>query len=116
MAVFAKYRKTALKATAQLVKTAGTVVYGYYISNEDAGADTYLHFYDAATAAAVTVGTTVPDLTYRLPAGAVLEESPISTLNSEGITFALGLVLAATTTEGGLTAPTTGLTVNLFYV
>lgn len=117
MARFAKYRKTALKATAQLVKATGgaLVLYGWYVSNEDAGTDTYLQFYNAAATADVTVGTTTPDLTWRIPQGAVLEESPLSAQASEGVVFPLGLVIAATTTEGGSSAPVTGLTVNFFY-
>lgn len=65
-------------------------LYGYYFYNAATSAR-YLKLYNATTAN-VTVGTTTPDLTMPLPAGAAGHIS-----FSHGITFSTALTIAATT-------------------
>lgn len=87
-----------------------------HIQNLDA-ADAYIHFYDAAATASVTVGTTTPKLSFWLPASSGIDDGPITAnADGRGVEFALGIVVAATTTLGGLTNPTNGELVNLVYV
>jgi hypothetical protein len=88
--------------------TAGTLM-GYYIYNPNA-AVAYVQFFDVASATPVTLGTTVPDLTYGIPATA-----GANLISDTGITFTNGIKMAVTTTATGLTAPGTGLDVNIYY-
>jgi hypothetical protein len=107
---------TAQKATAALVKAAPGELCWYHVQNQDA-ADAYLHFYDAAAAADVTVGTTTPKVTLWLPASSGVDGGSIIVQeDARGVEFALGIVIAATTTIAGSSAPTTGELVNLVYV
>jgi hypothetical protein len=77
--------------------------------------DAYLQLFDLA-AADVTVGTTVPDLIFLVPAGngtlagAVDKDFPLG-----GVNFLTGISYAATTTPTGTTAPSTGLTLTGWY-
>mgnify|MGYP001586664712 CR=1 FL=1 len=94
--------------TVRTVKgTAGTVT-GYYVYNPNATV-AYVQFFNVASATTVTLGTTVPDLTIGIPATAG------ANLLGDGITFSLGIKIACTTTALGLTAPSTGLDVNIYY-
>lgn len=98
-----------LVATAQVIKASAGKLYGYYAYNPEA-AVTFVHFYNTA-AASVTVGTTNPLFTLAIPAGAA------ANLMSEiGITFSnAGWSCAATTTAGGNTAPSTGVSLVAWY-
>lgn len=99
---------TAQTTTVRTVKgTAGTVT-GYYIYNPNA-AVAYVQFFDVASATTVTLGTTVPDITLGIPATAG------ANLLGDGLTFSNGIKFACTTTATGLTAPSTGLDVNIYY-
>lgn len=100
---------TALKATATLVHSGDGKFGGYFIYNPE-GAATYLQVYAAATAGAVTVGTTPPIARYALPAGvgANLELD-------RGLYAASGIVVAATTTPTGSGAPATGLDATIYW-
>lgn len=105
-----------MKATAQLVNAGQTDVHWKHVWNQDSS-DTFLHFYDAATAGAVTVGTTTPKVTFAVPASSGLDDgSPTIKFKSEGLRFNNGVVVAATTTVGGSSAPTNGLLLNVRYV
>jgi hypothetical protein len=95
------------KATVQTVKTGNGLLRGWFVYNPNAAA-TYVQLF--FTAAAVTLGTTVPDLSFGLPATAAA-----NLLDEQGIAFTGALQFALTTTENGSTAPTTGCTVNIFY-
>lgn len=98
-----------LVATAQVIKASAGKLYGYYIYNPEA-AVTFVHFYNTA-AASVTVGTTNPLFTIPVPAG-----SAANLLNDIGITFSnAGWSCAATTTAGGNTAPSTGVSLVAWY-
>jgi hypothetical protein len=98
-----------LVATAQVIKASAGKLYGYYAFNPEAST-TFVHFYNTA-AASVTVGTTNPLFTLAIPAGAA------ANLMSEiGITFSnAGWSCAATTTAGGNTAPSTGVSLVAWY-
>jgi hypothetical protein len=98
-----------LVATAQAIKASAGQMYGYYAYNPEA-AVTFVHFYNTA-AASVTVGTTNPLFTIQIP--------PASAANLTmpyGITFSnAGWSCAATTTAGGNTAPSTGVSLTVWY-
>lgn len=93
--------ENSLDATATLLFTGRGNFYGYQIE-ENSGADVFIQFFDAADAGDVTVGTTAPDFTMRIPAsgtfGKDVNDSPFHF-------FALGCVVAVTTTRTGNTNP-----------
>ena len=100
---------TALTATAQVIKATAGQLYGYYIYNPNVSA-VYVHIYNIA-AASVTVGTSTAQMVFCIPAG-----------SAANLTFALGIEftnagwsIAATTTGGGNTAPTTALEAMVWY-
>jgi hypothetical protein len=102
---FATTRSTDASATnaAQLV-IAGTVkIQVVDVDNTANSAKTYLKVYDAATAGAVTVGTTVPAHIFMVPPG-VRRAYTIP----EGLLHSAGIVYAALTAGGtaGTTSPT----------
>lgn len=99
----------ALQATATLVKGSPGQIYGYYFFNVNA-AVSYVQLFDAATAGAVTLGTTVPKLSFGLIAGGGANQEW-----DEGIQFTLGIVVAVTTTRAGSTNPTSAVDINLMY-
>lgn len=101
------YFNAAAGSTKYLVATGAQVLTDYFIENPDAAAKGYLQFFNAASTAAVTLGTTAPVRSIGLAAG---EKANLSGL---AVDFPLGLVIAGTTTATGSTTATTGLVVNL---
>lgn len=99
---------TALTATAQVVKGSAGQVYGWYIYNPNTTV-AYVMIYNIA-AASVTVGTSTPILVIAVPAGGGTNIS-----FEMGIPFATAISIAAATTGGGNTAPTTALEAMVFY-
>lgn len=99
---------TALTATAQAVKASAGKLGGWYIYNPNSSA-TYVIFYNVASGS-VTVGTTNPQMVVCIPAtsGANVEFA-------NGITFDTAIAVAATTTGGGNSAPSSALEANFFY-
>lgn len=97
-----------LVATAQAVKASAGQLYGYYVSNPEAS-KTYLHFYNTAQGS-VTVGTTNPLFSLEIPAGSAANVSL-----PQGVAFGTAITVAATTTAGGNTAPSTGLSLVCWY-
>lgn len=97
-----------LVATAQSVKASAGKVYGYYIYNPES-AVTFVHFYNTASGS-VTVGTTNPLFTLPIPAG-----SAANLMSEIGITFGTAITVAATTTAGGNTAPSTGVSATIWF-
>lgn len=95
-----------LVATKQTIKASAGNLYGYYVYNPEA-AVTFLHIYNTDT---VTVGTTNPQLSFAIPAGAAANLS-----FPHGVAFSTALSCAATTTAGGNTAPATGLSFVAWY-
>lgn len=99
---------TALTSTAQAVKASAGTLGGWYIYNPNATA-TYVIIYNTAQGS-VTVGTTNPQMVLCIPATSAANQE-----FGNGINFTTAISVAATTTGGGNTAPSTALEVNLFY-
>jgi hypothetical protein len=99
-----------LTNSATAVKTASGVLGGFYCINPSA-ASAYIQFFDVATAAGVTVGTTVPKLSFGIPTLLVDGAGPTSV----GIEFLAGIQVAATTTATGSSAPGVAVDCNVFY-
>lgn len=99
---------TALTNGAQVIKASAGKFGGYYIYNPNTAA-TYVFIYNIA-AASVTVGTSTAKLVFCIPAssGANLELLA-------GIPFDTAMSIAAATTGGGNTAPSTALEAMVFY-
>ena len=102
------FYRSALTATAVLASPGITNLTGYNIANPN-GATVFVQLFDAASAAAVTLGTTAPTLVLSIPASGVLDGTQASP-----VTFANGLVVAATTTATGSSAPGTALSAAFF--
>ena len=101
---------TALTATAQVIKASAGKFYGYYIFNPNT-VTSYVMVYNIA-AASVTVGTSTALLVFAIPAG-----SAANIEMANGITFSnAGWSIAAATTGGGNTAPTTALEAMIWYL
>lgn len=94
--------------TAAQVKSGAGQVYSYDIHNPNA-AISYVSFYDVAVGS-VTVGTTTQKRVVGIPAN-----SRASGTFEVGLAFGTAIVVAATTTRGGSTAPGTALDVNIDY-
>ena len=87
---------------------------GAYHCLNQSGAVAYVQVFDAATSGAVTLGSTTPVLSFGLPAAASLPGG--GNLEwSNGIHFASGIQIAATTTATGSTAPSTAIDCNFAY-
>jgi hypothetical protein len=98
----------AVTNTATQVKSGAGQVYGYDIHNPNASI-VYLQFFDTAVGS-VTVGSTTPKFVLGIPAnGRAAIEWP------NGIQHTTAIVIAATTTRGGSTAPGTAVDVNVIY-
>jgi hypothetical protein len=103
-------------ANALLTNSAVSVVSGQHnlqtiiLYNPNASVE-YIQLFDAL-AANVTVGTTVPKMVVPIPASSTID-LPIE--NSAQITFFTGIVVAATTTATGASAPGTGITANIIF-
>jgi len=92
---FIPYRNDDVVATAELVQAGETLLGSFSLHNTTA-ADAFLQLFDAASAGAVTVGTTVAD--YVIPVGASgIENEPLSV----PLYFKNGLVIASTTATDG---------------
>jgi len=93
-----------------LLITGKKLLFGYYISNQNA-AVIYVKFYNKATAP--TVGTDTPVVTFAIPAASAANQE-----FSGGIPFSLGMGIGATT---GVADDNTGapgaseIVVNAFY-
>ncbi|NBW12340.1 MAG: hypothetical protein EBR82_30345 [Caulobacteraceae bacterium] len=80
---------------------------------ENSGADIFVQVFDAASAGAVTVGTTTPVFTFRIKAdqalGKDVNDSPYKF-------FKNGCVVAVTTTRTGAVAPGTAASGQFWFV
>lgn len=96
----------AVDATAVQVFSGRGNLYGFIVE-ENSGSDVFIQFFDAASTGDVTVGTNAV-FTKRIPAtgtlGKDVNDSPYRF-------FALGCVIAVTTTRTGNTDPATAATV-----
>jgi hypothetical protein len=97
-----------ISASGNVKTSASGVLHALDLHNLDATV-AFLQVFDATSNAAVTLGTTVPNLSIAVPASGEKTEPDLE------YGFNNGLVFAVTTTDGGLTAPATGLTVNATF-
>lgn len=101
------YFNGAVGATKVAVGSGGQVLTDYYLENPDAETKAYLQFFDAASAGDVTLGVTPPVRSIGLDGG---EKANLAGM---ALAFPLGLVIAATSTPSGASAPATPFVVNL---
>lgn len=99
--------KGALTATVVSLKGAGGKVTWIDAYNPNASA-AFIQLFNAATAAAVTLGTTPPTMSIGLAASV---NNPI-VLGTDGAAFPLGIQVAATTTYNGSSAPGSAVVAN----
>lgn len=99
---------TALTNSAQAVKASAGQLGGWYIYNPNSSA-AYVIIYNIA-AASVTVGTSTPKLVLAIPASSAANLELVN-----GIPFDTAISVAAATTGGGNTAPSTALECMLWY-
>ena len=100
---------TALTNSAKAVKASAGTLGGYIISNPNTTM-AFVQIFDVA-AASVTLGTTRPNLVVGIPA-----QSTAHIEMTAGIKFATAIAVAATTTDSGSTAPTSGLTATFLFI
>lgn len=84
-----------------LVKAGAGNLYGFLIENEG-GSAVFMHFFDAASAGDVTLGVTVPKFIHGMVANADFGRDPVNVPYDH---FALGLVVAITSTRAGVADP-----------
>ena len=109
---FGQFRDVALSNTDVAVKASAGRVYSWYFKNPDEADAAWVHFYNA-TAANVTVGTTVPVWSVEVPAGGTNQYAftvPMS--------FATAITIAATTSPAHdvSTAPSSALYAFVGYI
>lgn len=97
-----RVNSNSLGATATLIVGHGATLTAVRAINTTA-ADAYVQLFDKATAAEVTVGTTVPDWVIQSDAN---DPSVGDGLPSGGLVFENGIVAVSTTTATGSTAAT----------
>lgn len=106
------YTKKRLSLTTTVLAIRGSAqakLGGWFIQNPNA-VTAFIQLFDVATAGAVTLGVTVPDVVLSIPAfGAA------NVLDGTGINFANGAQAAATTTATGSSALTTAMETSWFY-
>jgi hypothetical protein len=90
--------------------TAGQIAVTNVSVDNTAAAKTYIQLFDAATAAEVTLGTTVP--AYVVP---VAPSLPFSIEFANGLMFKAGVCYAATNTVDGAVAPASVAAVSVAY-
>lgn len=104
------FTETALGNTALTVKGSSATVNMVDIDNTANAATSFVKLYNSA--GAVTVGTTVPDEVYQIPAS-----TRIALLFTSGKVFGTGLQAACVTAGGtaGTTSPTSAVIVRIVY-
>lgn len=105
------YKNTDLDGTKSAVKASSGTLYGIVVDNAANGAASYLKMWDLASGN-VTVGTTNPDWTIKIPAS-VKKTIAIP----EGLAFGTALTVACVTTAivSGVTNPTENVAVDIVY-
>lgn len=108
---------TACTNTAQVIKASAGTFGGYFINNPNV-IDEWVQIYNVV-AASVTVGTTNPQLTFRIPGNSSFAAAANSVgANIEfanGINFATAMSFACTSTAAGAGAPGNSLEAILLY-
>lgn len=107
------YRNVAVTNVATLVEAGNLALVGWNLINPIA-TTAYLKLYNAATAAEVTVGTTVPIETLQIPAAGLFWQSNEDKFQ---LAFSKGIVIAVVTgiADSNASAPGTGCYVRLSY-
>lgn len=97
------FKAVSVVNAAQAIKASTGQLYGWHLYNS-AAAVRYFKFYNVASAS-VTVGTTTPDLTIAIPAGAAANVE-----FTQGIAFSTAISVACTSlaADNDNTAPTAG--------
>jgi len=98
-----------LTNTAVAVKASAGNLYGVNFVNPSTISAAYVQVFDATS---VTLGTTVPKLSFWVPAGGAYDKEFVG---EEKISFATGIMFAATSTATGSTAPAAGILANIVY-
>lgn len=103
---------TACTNSAQAVKASAGTFGGYFINNPNT-ADSWLHVYNVA-AGSVTVGTTTPKLTFRIP-GIAANSAGANLELARGVTYGTAISIACTSSAGGTGAPSAALEADIFF-
>lgn len=115
---YSVFRSLDVTSTEADVKASPGRLMGWYISNANAAAAVFVKFYNAA-AADVTVGTTTPYLTVRIPAASATNVNwgGGSASGDSGIPFeALSVAAVTGVADNNTTAPSTNdIVANIFY-
>ena len=103
------YSNTAgVTATLVAAVPSSAVLTGYNISNPNS-ATIYVQFFNASTTSGITLGTTAPFFSLAVPPFGVTDGP-----TTAPVSFSAGIVIAATTTPAGASAPTTAIPLTLF--
>ena len=106
------YANAALSNTPAQVGAAGLRVVALYNISNPNSYTIYVQMFNAATAGAVTVGSTTPYMWIAVPANSgVTDNSLVANI----LNFPLGLVVAATTTPTGGSAPASAVPTVIVY-
>lgn len=94
------------------IKTGAGSVRGYFLDNTaNASTATFYQFFDAASAASVTLGTTAPAFSLAVPGG-----QGANLYLVDGVEFFNGICVAQTTTRAGSTAPAANTTYTVWFL
>lgn len=104
-AVSTPYSKAALTNVVNTISSVAGVLTGYYIYNPNSSA-AYVQIFDTSSA---TMGSTTPKWSVGIPA------TSAANLAGLRLNFGTAILIGASTTFSGSTAPTTGLDVNFSY-
>lgn len=108
---------TACTNSAQAVKASAGTVGGFYVNNPNT-TDEWVHLYNVA-AASVTVGTTAPKITLRIPGNSTFAAGANSAgavmFGAAGVTFDTAIAVSCTSSAGGSGAPSNALEGMVFY-
>jgi hypothetical protein len=102
------YHAVGSTSTYNTVKGSSGNLYGGYVFNPNT-TSCYLVFYNST---APTIGTTTEVYAMGVPAGAAFA---IPNTGSSLASFSTGITIAGTTTDGGATVCSTGMSINIWY-
>jgi len=106
-----RYRNAALTNTSILVRSGPCEIFGWTVNNPNTS-EIFVQLHDARALLDITLGTTICDLPLKVPA-----QSTVMIVPNENTYwfFTKGLVVAATTTENGASAPGLPVSVVIGY-
>lgn len=102
-----------LTTTLVQVKDEAPVAVNFMEASNISAADSFVQMFDAASTAAVTLGTTVPTYSFFIPKGDATNRGGMDKTFTVSLAFIKGLVIAATTTPTGSSAPATAIYLNI---